>query len=72
MSGAEVADGVEECRKAVRRQVGAGTDWIKVCVMGLLSVFLVSFSFSFFCAGVYLSQYLESDMISDIPSFCFS
>ena len=39
MSGAEVADGVEECRKAVRRQVGAGADWIKVCVMGLLSVF---------------------------------
>ena len=45
MSGAEVADGVEECRKAVRRQVGAGADWIKVCVVGLLSVFLVSFSF---------------------------
>lgn len=32
VSGAEVADGVEECRKAVRRQVGAGTDWIKVRV----------------------------------------
>ncbi|KAL5533824.1 hypothetical protein ACEPAG_284 [Sanghuangporus baumii] len=28
--GAEVADGVEECRKAVRRQVGAGADWIKI------------------------------------------
>ncbi|TCD62877.1 hypothetical protein EIP91_006283 [Steccherinum ochraceum] len=28
--GAEVADGVEECIKAVRRQVGAGADWIKL------------------------------------------
>ena len=30
ISGAEVADGVDECIKAVRRQIGAGTDWIKV------------------------------------------
>lgn len=28
--GAEVADGIEECIKAVRRQVGAGADWIKL------------------------------------------
>ncbi|KZT51863.1 hypothetical protein CALCODRAFT_487574 [Calocera cornea HHB12733] len=28
--GADVADGLEECRKAVRRQVGAGADWIKI------------------------------------------
>lgn len=28
--GAEVADGDVECKKAVRRQVGAGADWIKV------------------------------------------
>lgn len=31
ITGAEVADGVDECRRAVRRQVGAGADWIKVC-----------------------------------------
>jgi len=30
MKGAEVVDGEDECRKAVRRQVGAGADWIKV------------------------------------------
>ncbi|KAF8993090.1 hypothetical protein BDQ17DRAFT_1368762 [Cyathus striatus] len=28
--GAEVADGVDECVRAVRRQVGAGADWIKI------------------------------------------
>lgn len=28
--GAEVADGEMECRRAVRRQVGVGADWIKV------------------------------------------
>ena len=28
--GAEVADGEVECVKAVRRQIGAGADWIKV------------------------------------------
>lgn len=28
--GAEVADGVDECVRAVRRQIGAGADWIKV------------------------------------------
>ncbi|EJU02499.1 hypothetical protein DACRYDRAFT_107416 [Dacryopinax primogenitus] len=28
--GADVADGLEECRKAVRRQIGAGADWIKI------------------------------------------
>lgn len=32
VSGAEVADGVDECIKAVRRQIGAGADWIKVCL----------------------------------------
>ncbi|OCH92980.1 hypothetical protein OBBRIDRAFT_725705, partial [Obba rivulosa] len=30
ITGAEVADGVVECVKAVRRQIGAGADWIKV------------------------------------------
>ncbi|KAI0032141.1 hypothetical protein K488DRAFT_38875, partial [Vararia minispora EC-137] len=30
VTGAEVVDGVDECKKAVRRQVGAGADWIKV------------------------------------------
>ncbi|EIW87414.1 hypothetical protein CONPUDRAFT_79452 [Coniophora puteana RWD-64-598 SS2] len=30
VTGAEVADGVDECVKAVRRQIGAGADWIKI------------------------------------------
>ncbi|KAI0937447.1 hypothetical protein AcV5_005354 [Taiwanofungus camphoratus] len=30
ITGAEVADGEVECIKAVRRQVGAGADWIKI------------------------------------------
>ncbi|KAI0308341.1 hypothetical protein B0F90DRAFT_1807545 [Multifurca ochricompacta] len=30
ITGAEVTDGVEGCRQAVRRQIGAGADWIKV------------------------------------------
>ena len=30
VTGVEVADGVDECIKAVRRQIGAGADWIKV------------------------------------------
>jgi len=30
ITGAEVADGVVECVKAVRRQIGAGADWIKM------------------------------------------
>ncbi|SJL10060.1 uncharacterized protein ARMOST_13442 [Armillaria ostoyae] len=30
VTGAEVADGIDECVKAVRRQVGAGVDWIKI------------------------------------------
>ncbi|KDQ20345.1 hypothetical protein BOTBODRAFT_27767 [Botryobasidium botryosum FD-172 SS1] len=30
ITGAEVVDGEDECRKAVRRHVGAGADWIKV------------------------------------------
>jgi len=30
MTGAEAADGRGECRKVVRRQIGAGADWIKV------------------------------------------
>ncbi len=30
VTGAEVIDGIDECVKAVRRQVGAGVDWIKV------------------------------------------
>ena len=64
MSGAEVADGVEECRKAVRRQVGAGADWIKVCVMGLLSVFFI-FLFLFCFALVFIQSGIWN-LISDI------
>ena len=30
ITGAEAADGIDECRKVVRRQIGAGADWIKV------------------------------------------
>ena len=30
--GVDVADGVDGCVKVVRRQVGAGADWIKVLV----------------------------------------
>ncbi|KAJ3839521.1 hypothetical protein F5878DRAFT_581607 [Lentinula raphanica] len=30
VTGAEVADGVEECIRATRRQIGAGADWIKI------------------------------------------
>ncbi|OBZ78983.1 hypothetical protein A0H81_01314 [Grifola frondosa] len=30
VTGAEIADGEVECVKAVRRQVGAGADWIKI------------------------------------------
>ena len=33
--GVEVADGIDECRKAVRRQIGAGVDWIKVSSVGV-------------------------------------
>lgn len=29
VKGAEVADGVDECVREVRRQIGAGADWIK-------------------------------------------
>ncbi|KAJ7881117.1 hypothetical protein B0H14DRAFT_3082648 [Mycena olivaceomarginata] len=29
--GAEAADGPDECIRAVRKQIGAGADWIKVC-----------------------------------------
>ncbi|KAF8576138.1 hypothetical protein K439DRAFT_1640779 [Ramaria rubella] len=30
ITGAEAVDGMNECRKAVRRQIGAGADWIKI------------------------------------------
>jgi len=30
LKGVEVADGVDDCVKEVRRQIGAGADWIKV------------------------------------------
>ncbi|KAF5360147.1 hypothetical protein D9758_011341 [Tetrapyrgos nigripes] len=30
ITGAEVADGVDSCIAAVRRQIGAGADWIKI------------------------------------------
>lgn len=32
--GVDVADGVSECVKVVRRHIGAGTDWIKVLMLG--------------------------------------
>jgi hypothetical protein len=28
--GAETADGIDECIREVRRQIGVGVDWIKV------------------------------------------
>lgn len=39
--GAEAADGPSQCRQAVRRQVGAGADWIKVCSVLLFTSFLL-------------------------------
>ena len=36
--GVDVADGVDECVKVVRRQIGAGADWIKVFVFLWVSV----------------------------------
>jgi hypothetical protein len=30
VKGAEVVDGVDDCVREVRRQIGAGADWIKV------------------------------------------
>ncbi|KAG8682110.1 hypothetical protein FRC09_017008 [Ceratobasidium sp. 395] len=30
VSGAQVADGPDECMRAVRQQIGAGVDWIKI------------------------------------------
>ncbi|KAF4573685.1 hypothetical protein EYR36_008203 [Pleurotus pulmonarius] len=30
VAGGEAADGVEECTKVTRRQIGAGADWIKI------------------------------------------
>ncbi|KAK0469359.1 uncharacterized protein EV420DRAFT_1659320 [Desarmillaria tabescens] len=38
VTGAEVADGIDECVKAVRRQVGAGVDWIKIYAVSDSSV----------------------------------
>lgn len=32
VTGVDAADGTQECIKAVRRQIGAGADWIKVIV----------------------------------------
>ena len=34
-TGAAAADGEDECRKEVRRQIGAGADWIKVWMVCL-------------------------------------
>ena len=31
--GAETADGEVECTKIVRKQIGAGADWIKVMIL---------------------------------------
>ena len=36
ITGAMIADGVDECRKAVRKQIGAGADWIKVSAENLV------------------------------------
>ncbi|KAK0205163.1 hypothetical protein DFS33DRAFT_1373683 [Desarmillaria ectypa] len=41
VTGAEVADGIDECVKVVRRQVGAGVDWIKV-YLSIIPVMSVS------------------------------
>ena len=30
MNGAEPVDGIAECVKEVRKQIGAGADWVKV------------------------------------------
>ena len=37
--GAEIADGVEGCVKAVRRQIGAGADWVKVSTVSFAFVY---------------------------------
>jgi hypothetical protein len=31
--GVDVADGVDECVKVVRRHIGAGADWVKVLLI---------------------------------------
>ena len=35
--GVDVADGVSECVKVVRRHIGAGADWIKVLMFSCAS-----------------------------------
>lgn len=40
ITGAEAVDGPHQCRQAVRRQVGAGADWIKVCIRYLFLTFI--------------------------------
>jgi hypothetical protein len=47
--GAEVADGLDECRKAVRRQVGAGADWVKVCPIHDIDTYVVLMTISDIC-----------------------
>ncbi|KAJ7580204.1 hypothetical protein C8J56DRAFT_1058513 [Mycena floridula] len=37
VTGAEVVDGITECVKAVRRQIGAGADWIKASRLPCIS-----------------------------------
>ena len=39
MTGAQFVDGEVECVKAVRKQVGAGADWIKVTAILLFTSF---------------------------------
>lgn len=49
VTGVEVADGINECIKAVRRQIGAGADWIKViftiAVMRGAHIYLIRFPY---------------------------
>jgi len=37
ITGAEAADGVDGCIAAVRRQIGAGADWIKVNLINIIT-----------------------------------
>jgi hypothetical protein len=43
ITGAEAVDGKERCRAAVRRQIGAGADWIKVMLSLVLRLIITSF-----------------------------
>lgn len=51
--GAEAADGPDECIRAVRKQIGAGADWIKVC-----SNFIIRKAISYFFMQIYAGEML--------------